>query len=139
MNQQANIEDLLSQTYTVNMDLPENAGESVDGTVVINRRNFVLQQIMHAVVGDDGSDPEQYQLDWSIQNDKRFWKGDNAPMAQTYGSVKTGRWYPESVPVPLTKQTTLYVKLTNRYSGVAAARKVQILFKGIEKMNDKAQ
>jgi len=126
------IKDLLSQIYTINLDLPDEPGQFGEGSVVINRRNFVLQQIMHCVVGDDGNDPEQYQLDWSIQNDKRYWKGVEAPMAQTYGSVKTGRWYPESVPVPLAVQTTLYIRVTNRYTGTPATRKIQILFKGME-------
>lgn len=129
------IKNLLGQKYTANLILPGDPGESAESSVVINRRNFVMQQVQHCVVGEDGTDPEQYQIDWSIQNDKRFWKGDNAPMAQLYGSVKTGRWYPESIPVQLAQQTTLYVKVTNRYTGTPVTRHIQVVFSGIEKKN----
>lgn len=126
------LKDLLDMTYTVNVDLPADPGESVIGSIVINRRDFIIERIKHCVIGDDGTDPEQYQLDWSIQNDRRFWKGDQAPMAQLFGSVKTGRWQEISPPIPIEQQTTLFVKLTNRYAAGGLERRVQVTFEGSE-------
>lgn len=126
------LRDLISMTYTVNLDLPADPGESVTGSMVINRRDFIVERIKHCVLADDGTDPEQYQLDWSIQNDRRFWKGDQAPMAALFGSVKTGRWQEISPPIPLEQQTTVYIKLTNRYPAGGLVRKVQVVFEGSE-------
>lgn len=129
--QEFKYKDWESSQYTVNLDIPVTEGDAVDGSVVTRERPFILHRIKHSVIGEDGNDPEQYSLDWSIQNDKRFWKGDSAPMARVYGSTHTGVWSPLSVPVPLEAKTTLYVQLVNR-NGDAVERKVQVVFEGLE-------
>lgn len=126
-----NYKDWEASQYTVNLDIPTTEGDSVDGVVVTRERPFILHRIKHSVIGEDGNDPEQYSLDWSIQNDKRFWKGDSAPMARVYGSTHTGVWSPLSVPVPLEAKTSLYVQLINRNAD-QAERKVQVVFEGLE-------
>jgi hypothetical protein len=131
MEQEFKYKDWEASQYTVNLDIPTTEGDSVDGSVVTRERPFILHRIKHSVIGEDGNDPEQYSLDWSIQNDKRFWKGDSAPMARVYGSTHTGVWSPLSVPVPLEAKTTLYVQLINR-NGDAESRKVQVVFEGLE-------
>lgn len=129
--QEFNYKDWESSQYTINLDIPVTEGDSVDGSVVTRERPFIVTQIKHTVVGEDGTDPEQYSLDWSIQNDKRFWKGNAAPMARMYGSTHTNVWSPLPVPVPLEAKTTLDVQLINR-NGDAVARKVQVIFEGFE-------
>jgi hypothetical protein len=132
--QQFNYEDWESSKYTVNLDLPSTNGDSVEGSVVTRERPFILHRIKHTVVGEDGADPEQYSLDWSIQNEKRFWKGDSEPMARHYGSTHHGVWSPLSVPVPLEAKTTLYVRCVNRYNDAEpTTRKLQVVFEGLER------
>lgn len=130
-----NARDYESSQYTVVLDLPGGPGEEVEGAVVTRERPFALQQLKHAIMGEDGTDPEQYQIDWSVQNEKRYWKGDQPPMAQMFGSVKTGRWYPFSSPIPLIPKTSLYVRVINRYAAEGDTRKIMISFEGLEKKN----
>jgi hypothetical protein len=121
--------------YSVELVLPANPGEEVETTIVTRERPFALQQITHCVIGDNGTDSEQYSIDWSIQNEKRYWKGSSAPMARAaFGSVSTGRWIPFKQPIAIEAKTTLFVKLQNRYAAATSTRSIQVIFHGSEKV-----
>lgn len=122
--------------YPVNVDLPANNGDRVTGSVVTREREFILHKIKHCVIGDEGDDPEQYSLNWSIQNDKRFWKGDSPPMARMFGSVHHGVWTPLGSPVKLPPKSTLYVELQNRYVPDGDPKQIQVIFEGLEYKGD---
>ena len=119
--------------YTVNIELGGNPGDDALESVTTRERPFIIEQIQHVVVGDNGDDDEAYSLDWSIQNDKRYWKGSTAPMATTYGSTHHGRWQKESVPVGIEAKTTLFSRLVNYYQAAGEPRNIQVLFVGMER------
>jgi hypothetical protein len=122
--------------YTVELVLPANPGEEVETSIVTRERPFALQLITHQVIGDDdGADTEQYSIDWSIQNEKRYFKGQGAPMARCgFGSISTGRWINFRQPIAIEAKTTLFVKLQNRYTVSTETRKVQVIFHGSERV-----
>lgn len=122
--------------YTVELVLPANPGEEVETSIVTRERPFALQLITHQVIGDDsGTDTEQYSIDWSIQNEKRYFKGQGAPMARAgFGSISTGRWINFRQPIAIEAKTTLFVKLQNRYTVSTETRKVQVIFHGSERV-----
>jgi hypothetical protein len=122
--------------YTVELVLPANPGEEVETSIVTRERPFALQLITHQVIGDDaGTDTEQYSIDWSIQNEKRYFKGQGAPMARAgFGSIATGRWINFRQPIAIEAKTTLFVKLQNRYTVSTETRKVQVIFHGSERV-----
>ena len=121
--------------YVVELELSGTVNETVETTIVTRERPFVMTMITHCVVGEDGNDPEQYALDWSIQNEKRYWKGPaTAPMAKAaFGSVKTGRWISFPQPIPIEAKTSLFVKVINRYAADQEdPRTIQVIFHGLE-------
>jgi hypothetical protein len=122
--------------YTVELVLPADPGEEVETSIVTRERPFALQLITHQVIGDDdGADTEQYSIDWSIQNEKRYFKGQGAPMARAgFGSISTGRWINFRQPIAIEAKTTLFVKLQNRYTVSTETRKVQVIFHGSERV-----
>ena len=122
--------------YTVELVLPADPGEEVETSIVTRERPFALQLITHQVIGDDdGTDTEQYSIDWSIQNEKRYFKGQGAPMARAgFGSTSTGRWINFRQPIAIEAKTTLFVKLQNRYTVSTETRKVQVIFHGSERV-----
>jgi hypothetical protein len=129
--------------YTIDLVLPGTVGEEVTATVVTRERPFAMTMITHCVVGDvpdpatGARDPEQYSIDWSISNEKRYWKGGSAPMAQSaFGSVHTGQWVSFPQPVAIEAKTTLYITLQNRYAAPGNTRKVQVILHGVERIFD---
>jgi hypothetical protein len=129
--------------YTVDVVLPAAVGETVTATVVTRERPFALTMITHCVVGDlpdavtGARDPEQYSIDWSISNEKRYWKGGSPPMAQPgFGSVSTGQWISFPQPISIEAKTTLFVTVQNRYAAATVSRKIQIIFHGVERIMD---
>jgi len=121
--------------YTIDVELPSEPGSSVEADVVTRERPFALTQLMHCVVEEDGNDPEQYSIDLSVQNEKRYWKGASAPMAKAaFGSVKTGRWIPFATPIPVEAKTSLFIRVTNRYATATGTRKIQIILHGVERV-----
>jgi hypothetical protein len=135
--------DCEQSQYTVDLLLPSTPGQDVTATVVTRERPFALMMITHQIVGDDpitagGPDPENYSIDWSIQNEKRYWKGGTAPMARAgFGSTATGVWITFPQPIPIEAKTTLFVTLQNRYPATAPSveRNVQVIFHGVERTN----
>jgi hypothetical protein len=125
-----------SMRYGLTMTLPANPGERVTGSVVINRSDFALMELQHCVVGDDGTDPMQYSIDFSLQNTERFHKGPNPPMALLFGSPRTNIWKPYAPPVKIDKNTTVYVELQNAYAAVGAERTIQVWLVGAEKKQE---
>jgi hypothetical protein len=130
--------------YTIDLVLPGIVGETVTATVVTRERPFAMTMITHCVVGDAPDpaagfqmDPEQYSIDWSISNEKRYWKGGSAPMAKSaFGSVHTGQWISFPQPVAIEAKTTLYVTLMNRYAAPGNSRKIQVILHGVERIFD---
>lgn len=133
--------DLEQSQYTVDLILPATPGQDVTQTIVTRERPFALMLITHQIVGDDpinngGADPENYSIDWSIQNEKRYWKGGTPPMAPAaFGSIRSGQWITFPQAVPIEAKTTLFVTVQNRYPATAPAveRKIQVIFHGCER------
>ena len=118
--------------YEISVELPGTPGESATGSVVINRSDFAMTELRHVVVGDDGTDQEQYSIDFSLQNTERFYKGPSAPMAKLFGSTHTNIWSKVSPAVVIKKNTTVYVELKNHYAAAGNTRTVQIWLYGQE-------
>lgn len=119
--------------YGINLTLPEDPGETVTGAIVINRSDFAWIYLVYALVTDDITDPLNFSIDVSLQNDRRFYKSQNAPMATTFGSPRTGIWLPNTPPVIIANQTTVYIKLENHYAAGGTSREVQVWLWGNEK------
>lgn len=125
--------DVEFMEYPLELTLPKEVDATVEAALTINTCDFAIMNLKHCVVGDDGTNAMQYSIDWSIQNDRRFWKGSSAPMALMFGSPRTSIWTEFRKPIRIMQQVTLYVKLTNRYAAdLADDIKVQILFCGYE-------
>lgn len=134
MNQQQQdvMKNLRPEDYKVDITLPGTPGEKASATFVINRSDFAFWQISHCVVGDDGTDPEQYLIDWSEQNEIRYYKGTSPIHAKIFGSVSHGLWKQYDPPIKLALNTTVYVELTNAYAASGSERKIQVIFTGAE-------
>lgn len=135
MNEQMieKLKDVSPMTYEITAELGADPGNSVEGTEVVNRSDFALTTIKYSLIGDDGTDPLQFSIDWSEQNTRRYWKGNQAPMALTFGSPRTSIWQEYKKPIVLKNNTTLYIKLTNHYAATGDVRKIQVIFEGFEK------
>lgn len=136
---------------TVDIDVPGTVGAIGKGSVVLNNRPFVLQKIKHQIIFQAfdltvaklnnyfNQQHGMYRLDWSIHETARFWKG-TPPMADTYGSVRTGIWDPLDAPLVIDGNDTLNVAITNEFLNVAGAPpapvpyRVQIKFCGVERV-----
>lgn len=120
------------------------------GSVALNDRVFILQKITHAIVRWTDWDAHpigwgvaafpqdgMYRLDWSINNQQRFWKGILPPLALTaYGSAQNGIWIPFSAPVALSGNETINLNVINAIARTAAQTyDVQVVFHGIERMD----
>jgi hypothetical protein len=128
----AAMKDVRNMRYGVKVTLPGAIGEAGTGSVVINRSDFALYEIQHCVVGEDGTDPMQYTIDFSLQNTERFYKGPEAPMALLFGSPRTNLWSEYRPPIEIKKNTTVYFELQNRYAAPGDERKIQIWLVGCE-------
>jgi len=138
--QNFNYEDYEDSVYTATIDLPADPGEENETVIVTNERVFAFQQLKHAVISDDGTDAESYLIDWSVQNEKRFWKGPIAQLAKMFGSTHTSIWTPFRVPVPVQPKTSLYIRVVNKYpDNTGGIRKLLITFEGMEKKNTKGR
>lgn len=118
--------------YAVTLNLGGDPGDTVEATFVVNRSDFAVWQVSHAVLGDDGTDAEQYLLDWSEQNTIKYNKSNNGLHAKLYGSGHHGIWKQYNPPIKLALNTTVFVKLTNVYAGSGSARNIQVVFTGAE-------
>lgn len=134
MNQseQEVLKNLRPNEYLVNITLPGTPGEKASATFVVNRSDFAVWRISHCVVGDDGTDEQQYLLDWSEQNEVRYYKGATPPHSLLFGSVRHGIWKEYDPPIKLELNTTVFVELTNAYPGTGSERQIQVLFTGAE-------
>jgi hypothetical protein len=133
MNQDIDITDFGPNEYIVTIDLKGESGEKKSDVVNVTRNNFLLRRIEHCVLEQEEVETEDYAIDWSIDNQIRFFKGNQPPMAKLYGSTKHGRWTEFEPPIPINQQQTLYVELINRYADSQQRdRKIQITFVGME-------
>lgn len=119
--------------YGVNITLPATPGEYATGSVVINRSDFAWIYTQYSLVTDDLTDPLNFSIDVSLQNDRRFYKSQNAPMANIFGSPRTSIWTPNSPPVIIANQTTVYIKVENHYAAAGNEREVQVWLVGNER------
>lgn len=131
----------IEKKYIVDLRVGGQAGDTVETSVTLRERPFTLAYITHQII-DDGNAPNPlvqhglYSIDWSIQNDTRFWQGDSVPMADAaYGSIRTGNWIPFIKPIGLEAKTTIYVALMNRRTQPNEYT-VQAIFHGLEKVNN---
>jgi hypothetical protein len=113
--------------------LPGTVGQSGTGTIVINRSDFAWISLRYALVTDDLADPLNFSIDVSLQNDKRFYKSTNAPMASVFGSPRTNIWNENAPPVIIPNKTTVYITLENHYAANGADRLIQVWLVGNEK------
>ena len=119
--------------YGDTITLPGTVGEVGTGTIVINRSDFAWISLRYALVTDDLTDPLNFSIDVSLQNDKRFYKSQTAPMASVFGSPRTNIWIENAPPVIIPDQTTVYIALQNHYAADGDDRKVQVWLIGNEK------
>lgn len=127
------LKDVENMQYEATVNLGADPGDFVEATLVINRSDFALTTLKYALIGEDGTDPLQFSIDWSEQNTRRYWKGNQAPMALTYGSPRTSLWKEYKKPITLKENTTLFLKITNHYAAAGDIRKIQVIFEGFEK------
>lgn len=118
--------------YAVTCSMGGTPGDTVEATFVINRSDFAVCSIQYAVLGDDGTDPQQFLLDWSEQNTIKYNKSQNGLHAQIYGSVRHGIWKEYVPPINLALNTTVFIKLTNVYAAAGNQRNIQVVFSGYE-------
>lgn len=119
--------------YGDTITLPGTVGESGSGTIVINRSNFAWRYTMYSLVTEDPTDPLNFSIDVSLQNDRRFYKSQNAPMARIFGSPRTNIWMENAPPVIIPDQTTVFITLVNHYAIDGNARDIQVWLCGNEK------
>jgi hypothetical protein len=119
--------------YGVTITLPGTPGETASDSVVINRSDFAWRKTMYAMVTDDPTDPYNFSIDVSLQNDKRFYKSPNPPMANIFGSPRHGIWYENAPVVIIPDQTTVFVTLANHYAASGDDKKIQVWLVGNEK------
>jgi hypothetical protein len=129
----------MEKKYVLELTVGSQAGDKAETSVTLRERPFVFCFLTHQIV-DDGNAPNElvqhgnYSIDWSIQNDTRFWQGETAPMADAaYGSVRSGEWIPFNKPIGLEQKTTLYVAIQNRRQ-TAHEYTVQVILHGMEKV-----
>jgi hypothetical protein len=119
--------------YGDTITLPGTPGETGSASVVINRSDFAWRYTMYSLVTDDLTDPLNFSIDVSLQNDKRFYKGQNAPMAAIFGSPRTGIWIENAPAVIIPNQTTVFITLLNHYAAADHDRNIQVWLVGNEK------
>jgi hypothetical protein len=132
-NQIEAMKNVRSMKYGLTITLGGTPGDRATGSVVINRSDFALCELQHCVVGDDGTDPMQYTIDFSLQNTERFHKGPNAPLALLFGSPRTNIWSKYKPPIQIEENTTVYIELINNYAAPGDERTIQIWLDGAEK------
>ena len=145
-------EDFQPMIFTVDVRFGQTRGDQGTGSVSINDRPFIIQQITHQLINPtrDGTDPDMsvqalqdglYRINWSLYNQVRYFQGP-VPMADTaFGSVRHGRWIPLPVPVALEKNRTLNVEVTNEVDRdpLVKAYSLHIEFQGIEDLRQQGQ
>jgi len=119
--------------YGDTITLPGEIGETGTGTIVINRSDFAWISLRYALVTDDPTDPLNFSIDVSLQNDTRFYKSQNAPMASIFGSPRTNIWNENAPPVIIPNQTTVFITLMNHYAADGDSRNIQVWLVGNEK------
>ena len=119
--------------FSVDIEVPREIGDRGQGQIAINDRPYIVQKITHQMILT-ATVPDQdglYRIDWSLYQQRRFWKG-SVPLADSaFGSVRHGIWQPLTSPLFLEANKTLHVTVEN-----AATRTdpyvVQVLFHGVE-------
>lgn len=125
--------------FDIDLEIGPNAGDEEVGTVSLNDRPFVIEEIHHQIISDGNFPllPIQdglYRIDWSIGERVRFQTGP-LPMADAaFGSIRHGIWVPLRSPVELIGTAKINVKVRNEFGPRAAAFKVQVQFHGVEKV-----
>lgn len=127
------MKNMKTMSYGDTITLPGDVGESATGSIVINRSDFAWRFLLYSLVTDDQTDPLNFSIDVSLQNDKRFYKSQNAPMANIFGSPRTGIWIENAPAVIIPNQTTVYIKLENHYAANGNPRDIQVWLLGNEK------
>jgi hypothetical protein len=135
------------------IDIPgigPNLGDFQEGSISLNDRVFILQRITHAIVAwsDWTAHPvgwgiaaynqdSMYRLDWSINNQQRFWKGTLPPLAMiAHGSAQAGYWLDLPAPVALNGLETIHLKVINAILRTAGQLfTVQTIFHGLERVD----
>ena len=125
--------------YLVECVVGPNDGDVGKGQVAINDRPCLLERLEHVIVKTGLIYPNQapqdglYRIDFSLYETTRFYKGA-IPMADTFGSVRTGIWVPFAAPIAIAGNETLHVTVINMWGPRPAPFTVHVLFKGVERM-----
>ncbi|NIO08877.1 MAG: hypothetical protein GTO40_13025, partial [Deltaproteobacteria bacterium] len=110
--------------FITEVEIGEHLGDEGRGQVSINDRPFILEWITHQIVPAELDQSQNvsgwfyqdglYQLDWSLYEQARFWKGV-PPMADAgFGSIRDGTWKKLPAPVSLPGNETLHCRIINR-------------------------
>jgi len=122
--------------YTVELQIGPNSGDNVTGSITVSTRPFVLRNLKHQII-NDGLAPIPvvqdglYKIDWSISEVNRFFAGP-APMADFYGSVRTGEWRDFDPPLEIRETLVISVRVINVLGPRPFPITVQIGFDGYE-------
>lgn len=124
--------------YTVDVEIGANAGDEEKGQIAINDRPFLIQRITHQIVAagvpfflllQDGL----YRIDWSLYEQKRFWKGATPNAVAAYGNARTGIFLDLPSPVSVIGNETIHVNMQNQVDRGEPIT-VQVQFQGIEQV-----
>jgi len=132
--------DYQPMTYLVDVQVPQFAGQQGKGQVAINDRPFLIQRITHIITSagvpiwlliQDGI----YRIDWSLYEQKRFFKGAVPNAVAQFGNARTGIWLDLPSPVAMVGNETLHVGVMNDINR-GADFVVQVQFHGIEQVKN---
>jgi len=134
-----------------------NIGDFAEGSISLNDRVFILQRLTHAIIAWDQwtahpigwtvgawNQDGMYRLDWSVNNQLRYWKGALAPLAMiAHGSAQAGYWLDLPAPVVFAGLETIHLKVINAIARITpnpppAAQHmitVQTIFHGLERVD----
>lgn len=133
--------DYQPQFYTAKIEIGANIGDEEAGQVAINDRPFLIQRITHQITSagvpfflllQDGL----YSIDWSLYEQKRFWKGSAPSALAAFGNARTGIFMDLPSPVSVIGNETLHVNIQNQVDRGAPIT-VQVIWHGIESLKEK--
>lgn len=132
-------QDFSSIVFTAELEnIGVNEGNKVSVDIQINRHPFVLTGIRHEIV-KDGLAPVppvqdgMYRINWSKDDQTKYFKG-SAPMARSYlGSVTTGIWTELPQHIIFQDAQTINVEVINALQGRPHPFTVHLQFHGVQK------
>jgi len=132
--------DYQSMYYGFNVEVGADAGDENSGQVAINDRPFLIQRITHRIIAAGVPfflilQDNLYGIDWSLYEQKRFWKGAYPNAAGAFGNAMTGIFLDLSSPVAVIGNETIHAGVQNQVDRGAPIT-VQIQFHGIEQVRD---